>query len=719
MEAAVVQTECFRCTVLTERLLRLEFSPDGRFENRPSQVFWYRKQNAPRFTVKLKGSKLSVKTDYLLLTCSTVSFESLQHSIKVKVNETKETWRLGDEDPLNLKGTARTLDRSSGEVDLDDGLISRSGWAIVDDTKSLIFDDQGNLEPRWARAGYLDLYFFGHGLDFKGALRDFSLISGKAPLIPRWALGNWWSRYWDYSAAELLQLMDDFKDRKVPLSVCVVDMDWHVTETGNASTGWTGYSWNRTLFPDPEKFLEQMHQKGLKVSLNLHPADGVFPHEDRYQEMCRALDLDPGAGKPIQFDITDPKFREAYFAILHHPLEEGGVDFWWIDWQQGETLGADGVDPLWWLNHYHYLDLSRRSSPPVLLLSRYGGLGSHRYPVGFSGDAIVSWESLAFQPYFTATSANVNYGWWSHDIGGHMEGGKDPELYTRWVQFGVFSPIFRLHSGKDGVQERRPWGYGQKVERITSEYMRLRHRLIPYLFSMVYRAHQNDLPLILPLYYEWPREERAYQYPDQYLFGSELLVAPYLSPRDARSGLSEKEVWLPEGNWFEFFEGREYRGGACYQIRGDLSDTPVFARAGAIIPLVGEDALADTETPSSLEIQLFPLADNQFVLVEDSGKGAISKILIEQSFSKPEWLVCVHPATGDILHLPEKRDLALIYRGVSPGVKVSADVNGSAIKVRTRYDESTHSIRVSGLPLFAQDCLSVRLTAEEGRISLK
>lgn len=716
-EEAVVETEHFRCTVLTDRLLRLEFSPEGQFEDRPSQVFWYRKQAAPSFTVERDGSKLSLKTASLHLWCSTGALEKVKKSIGVRVLETNSTWRLGDQDDLNLKGTARTLDRSSGEVDLEDGLISRSGWAAVDDTHSLVFDDQGNLAARKAPADYLDIYFFGHGLDYQAALRDFSLVSGKAPLIPRWALGNWWSRYWEYSADELLQLMDDFKDHQVPLSVCVVDMDWHVTETGNASPGWTGYSWNRKLFPDPEYFLAQLHQKGLKVSLNLHPAAGVFPHEDRYQEMCRALELDPRKGKPIKFDVADPVFREAYFKVLHHPLEDAGVDFWWIDWQQGVASGVEGLDPLWWLNHYHYLDLSERSSRPTLLLSRYGGLGSQRYPVGFSGDAIASWESLAFQPYFTATAANVNYSWWSHDIGGHMKGIRDPELYTRWVQFGVFSPIFRLHSGKEASQERRPWGYDQEVEQITRQYMRLRHRLIPYLYSMVYRAHQQDLPLVLPMYYEWPHEEKTYQYPEQYLFGSELLVAPYLSPRDARSRLSEKEVWLPEGDWFEFFQGRQYRGGTCYQIRGELSDIPVFARAGAIIPLAGEGALADTGTPSSLEIQLFPLADNQFVLAEDDGKGAFSEILIEQSFSQAEWLVCVRPATGDILHLPEKRELLLVFRYIPENVRISADINGSPVNVNRCYIKETLSLRVSGLLLSPQDRLVVQLRPDNGRFS--
>jgi alpha-glucosidase (family GH31 glycosyl hydrolase) len=215
--------------------------------------------------------------------------------------------------------------------------------------------------------------------------------------------------------------MDDFRPRHA-LSVCIVDMDWHVTDTGNQSSGWTGYTWNRALFPDPPAFIAELHRRGLKTALNLHPAEGIHPHEAQYAALARALGLDPEAQEPIPFNIVDPDFTRHYFELLHHPQEADGVDFWWMDWQQGELTGLPGLDPLWWLNHLHFYDLGRDDRKRPFVFSRWGGLGNHRYPIGFSGDTVVSWDSLAFQPRFTATAANVNYGWWSHDIGGHMGG---------------------------------------------------------------------------------------------------------------------------------------------------------------------------------------------------------------------------------------------------------------------------------------------------------
>ena len=308
---------------------------------------------------------------------------------------------------------------------------------------------------------------------------DFFKLTGKSPLIPRYALGNWWSRYKAYTQNEYIALMERFKKKSIPITVATIDMDWHWVDVqnkfnyrpikGNMETlkpGWTGYSWNTDLFPDYMAFLKYLHENNMKTTLNLHPADGVRYFEDMYEEMAQEMGIDPLTKKPVEFDITNSKFINAYFKILHNPYEKDGVDFWWIDWQQGKKTKLKGLDPLWALNHYHYLNSQRDSSRP-LILSRYAGIGGHRYPLGFSGDSTIKWCTLRFQPYFTATAANVGYFWWSHDIGGHMLGKKDDEMFLRWVQFGVFSPILRLHSTSHDLQGKEPWNYSDIVEELT------------------------------------------------------------------------------------------------------------------------------------------------------------------------------------------------------------------------------------------------------------
>jgi alpha-glucosidase (family GH31 glycosyl hydrolase) len=385
-------------------------------------------------------------------------------------------------------------------------------------------------------------------------------------------------------------------------------------------SGWTGYSWERELFPDPPAFLAELHRRNLRTTLNVHPADGVRPYEDAYRAMAEALGRDPDADEPIAFDLTDPGFLRAYFDVLHHPLEDEGVDFWWLDWQQGGHSRLPGVDPLWLLNHFHHLDSGRGGRRP-LTFSRYAGPGSHRYPVGFSGDALVSWASLEFQPEFTATAANVGYGWWSHDIGGHIFGVRDDELAARWVQLGVFSPILRLHSSSNPFLVKEPWLYPSEARDAMTAALRFRHRLIPYLHTANHRAAAEDIPLVRPMYHVWPGDPRAYGVPTQFAFGSELIVAPVTTPRDPVTLRGSVRAWLPPGRWIDLFTETVYDGDRELELHRDGRSIPALVRAGGIVPLAAPDDLDATRNPERLEIVVAPGADGAFTLVEDDGTG--------------------------------------------------------------------------------------------------
>ncbi|MGH3372376.1 MAG: TIM-barrel domain-containing protein, partial [Nocardioidaceae bacterium] len=432
-----------------------------------------------KFTLVENEGELEIHTDRLHLVYDKRPFSPEGLSVQAKGNFSAHgsVWRFGQH-MQNLGGTARTLDNIDGPCELEDGVLSSNGIAVLDDSGTMLLTEDGWVAPR--DNGNVDLYVFGYGRDYKDAVKALYALTGKQPLLPRYALGNWWSRYHPYSTDEYLGLMERFAQERLPFSVGVIDMDWHVTDVDpKYGNGWTGYTWNRDLFPDPAAFLDELHRRGLKVSLNVHPADGIREFEDSYERMARAVGIDPGSGLPVNFNPADPGFVQAYLEEVHHPLEEEGVDFWWLDWQSGNFSKLPGLDPLWILNHVHYLDSGRAGKRP-LTFSRYAGVGSHRYPVGFSGDTVISWASLDFQPYFTATASNVGYGWWSHDVGGHFMGGKDDELATRWVQFGVFSPVMRLHSGADPFNSKEPWRFEERADRVMRSSLRLRHQLVPY-----------------------------------------------------------------------------------------------------------------------------------------------------------------------------------------------------------------------------------------------
>lgn len=697
-DAAIIQGEKYRFTVLTEEMIRLEYCEDGKFEDRATQCVIDRKFKVPEYQVIENEESLEIITDKLHLVYNKQKFTDYGLSVQVRGNISvyHSIWHFGEE-ATDLRGTARTLDEADGAIELEHGIISRFGYGILDDSRSLVITEDGWVEPR--KEDCIDIYFLGYGHEYEHCLKDYYHLTGKTPLLPRYALGNWWSRFYRYNDQEYKALMTRFEKEEIPFSVSVIDMDWHLVDIDpKYGSGWTGYTWNKELFPDPKEFMTWLHDHGLKVTLNVHPAGGVQAHEEKYKEMAEAMGRDWEKEEPVNFDVTDQKFLKAYFEYLHHPNEEEGVDFWWLDWQQGGLSKIPGLDPLWMLNHYHYLDSGRRGKRR-LTFSRYAGMGSHRYPVGFSGDTIISWESLAFQPYFTANASNVGYGWWSHDIGGHMKGYRDEELSTRWIQFGVFSPIMRLHSSNSAFTGKEPWNYNAVSENIMKRYLKLRHEMIPYLYTMNYHASHDGQPLIRPMYYLEPEQPEAYEVPNEYYFGTELVVCPITEPTDKAAGTACVKAWIPEGKWYDIFSGLKYDGGRMLELYRSLEDIPVLAKEGAIIPLTDLTEYTNSvENPKELAVKIIPGKKNAFILMEDTGDTCEDK---EENWAqtKLEWIneneFIIHPANGNLDVIPKRRTWKMEFYGIADVDNLEVTVGGKAIETERIYDEKRHICQVN------------------------
>lgn len=352
----------------------------------------------------------------------------------------------------------------------------------------------------------------------------------------------------------------------------------------------------------------------------------------------------------------------------------------------------EGLDPLWILNHFHFLDSGRKGKRPMTF-SRYAGPGSHRYPVGFSGDTIVTWESLDFQPYFTLTASNIGYGWWSHDIGGHMMGYKDDEMTARWVQLGVFSPIMRLHSSSSEFNGKEPWRYKKETEEVMGNMLRERHRMIPYLYTMNYRNYKENMPVISPMYYEWPEKEEAYQMKNQYYFGSSLMVAPITSPRKKGLNVAKVQTWIPEGLWYDIYTGMMYEGNRILDMYREIENIPVLAPAGAILPFTDEISAVQAEkNPDSLHIMVYAGENGEFELYEDdnetcdyeSGVCCTTRL----SYCENEKAVfTIHPSEGNRALIPARRSYVVEMTGFKdPGQEVTVTVDGTGIDVDVSYD---------------------------------
>lgn len=697
-DTAIIQGEKYRFTVLTEEMIRLEYCEDGQFEDRATQCVIDRKFKVPEYQVIENEESLEIITDKIHLVYNKQKFTDYGLSVQVRGNISvyHSIWHFGEE-ATDLRGTARTLDEADGAIELEHGIISRFGYGILDDSRSLVITEDGWVEPR--KEDCIDIYFLGYGHEYEHCLKDYYHLTGKTPLLPRYALGNWWSRFYRYNDQEYKALMTRFEKEEIPFSVSVIDMDWHLVDIDpKYGSGWTGYTWNKELFPDPKEFMTWLHDHGLKVTLNVHPAGGVQAHEEKYKEMAEAMGRDWEKEEPVNFDVTDQKFLKAYFEYLHHPNEEEGVDFWWLDWQQGGLSKIPGLDPLWMLNHYHYLDSGRRGKRR-LTFSRYAGMGSHRYPIGFSGDTIISWESLAFQPYFTANASNVGYGWWSHDIGGHMKGYRDEELSTRWIQFGVFSPIMRLHSSNSAFTGKEPWNYNAVSENIMKRYLKLRHEMIPYLYTMNYHASHDGQPLIRPMYYLEPEQPEAYEVPNEYYFGTELVVCPITEPTDKAAGTACVKAWIPEGKWYDIFSGLKYDGGRMLELYRSLEDIPVLAKEGAIIPLTDLTEYTNSvENPKELAVKIVPGKKNAFILMEDTGDTCEDK---EENWAqtKLEWIneneFIIHPANGNLDVIPKRRTWKMEFYGIADVDNLEVTVGGKAIETERIYDEKRHICQVN------------------------
>ncbi len=705
-----------RFTLLADATARLEWAEDGVFEDRSTLAVLNRPPALEPVVRMLDGGWIEMEGPLIRIRHREDGKCFHRDNLVVSFSHQGEwsEWRPGDPPTGNLGGTARTLDMADGDrilafkpvegggmqidretempVDCGLGLLSRDGWALIDDSAGVVLEERGGGLSPWAvprpPGQRCDWYFFGYGLNHKKALADAALVFGKQPLMPRWALGYWYSRYWAYTDRELEALAEDFSRMGLPLDVVVIDMDWHLP-------GWTGYTWCPDFFPNPTELLQSLHARGLRVALNLHPADGVGRHESAFPAMCRDLGLDPESTERIPFDCTDPRFMAAYFKHLHHPEEERGVDLWWMDWQQGTETAIPGLDPLAWLNHLHWQDqVERRPDRRPLIFSRYSGIGSGRQPIGFSGDTFSNWASLAFQPRFTAQAANVLFGTWSHDLGGHLAGTHafgtgsvqadefDPEIFVRWVQFGIYSPIFRTHASKSADSDRRFWIFPDPFREALFQAALERQALIPYIYTELRKTEDHAVSLCHPLYVEWPEEEEAYCHPRQYLFGSQMMIHPVVGPVDSETGLADVETWVPPGHWFDAAQGCLVKGPAPRKASYLLDETPLYIRAGAVVPR--QSARARAGGDSGLVLDAYPGGSGAYEIFEDDGESL--------AYRKGEatWTPIIHeegpgfrrltfgPARGTFSGGGRPRRLTVRFHGVPPASNVS--LNGHPVK---------------------------------------
>jgi alpha-glucosidase (family GH31 glycosyl hydrolase) len=492
---------------------------------------------------------------------------------------------------------------------------STAGYGVLLDSDGATFALQPGtitaISPRKASDVYI---LFGTPAQIFGSLAQ---LSGRTPLFPKWAMG-FTNSQWGIDQKELLQIADTYRAKHIPIDNITLDFDWKAWGEDNYGE----FRWNPAKFPDgPSGALKkQVDARGIRLTGIMKPRIHVDTVEGRYATAHgfwvpgEKVSDDYFSHKPVKninFDL--PAARRWFGDLAVKYGYDHGIVGWWND--EADTTGSDTE----FMNMQRALYDSQRavSNQRVWSINRNFWLGSQRYAYGlWSGDIPTGFASMAGQRARMLSAIDVGAMQWGMDGGGFRDGTPTPENYARWIQFGAFTPIFRVHG--DFSQKRQPWVYGPIAERAATEAIRLRYALIPYIYSYEHARRASGVGLVRPLLFDWPRDANVRNDVDSWLFGDWLLVSPVVA-----QGQTAKDIYLPAGRWIDWFSGKAYDGGQTIHLAIDSktwSDIPLFIRDGAIIPTRSPEDYVGQHPLTQLDIDIFPAVQRStFDYYDDDG----------------------------------------------------------------------------------------------------
>lgn len=685
----------YRITVLSDVLLRFEYSETGKFNDYPT-IFAINRNFAkkPVFTVKQDEKYINITNDYFILEYSkekpyTASKLVPDSNLRITLKGTDKLWYFGNPEVKNLKGTTYSFDNKTN-ISLSKGLYNLDGFASIDDTMSPVFISDGTIKKNPSDA--LDVYVFIYKNDFQKALDSYFELTGKPSFIPRYALGVCWNKNEDYTEEELKDIISNFNKINIPLSSILLGSKWNLNKEGKTLSN---YKFDNEKYKNLEQTINDIHQKNVFLGLTINPQSGITPYDSGYQSLKTKLNITKDGIIPI--NVYNTAILETF---LNETLANLNIDFIKID-----EITEDKTKTFM-LMHYIYKSLSKTAERRGLILSRNPGIASHRYPALYSGNTKVSWKTLKYLPYFNITSSNLGLSYYSHDIGGYEGGVEDSELYTRYVQFGTYSPVFRFSSKEGRYYKREPWKWDIFTESIVKDYIRIRHRLIPYIYSEMYKYSKDGINLIKPLYLDYEKILDEPLYKNEYHFGKELFVCPITEPKDKVMNRVVHRMYLPEGTWYDFKTGKKFPGGKRYVTFYKDEDYPVYAKSGAIVPMaiLDENNLNSVKPPEKMEIQVFPGVSNNYDLYEDDGvtnlykEGYYIVTNIDYNYRKNNYTLILRPTQGKTGIIPDKRDYKIKFRNTKRPEYVKVNVGRFEVEFTTRSDENDFIIEVPNVP---------------------
>ncbi|MGI8544730.1 MAG: glycoside hydrolase family 31 protein [Aridibacter sp.] len=537
------------------------------------------------------------------------------------------------------------------------------------------FFDMGKTSPErysfGADSGELDYFVFtgGKTRSPKNVLKDYANLTGKTPLPPIWALGNQQSRWSYFPESRVRTIAEEFRRNKIPADVIYLDIDY--------MDEYRVFTWNKERFPNPKKLINDLKADGFKTVLIIDPGikadkkydvyvDGLG--KDVYVKNPDGTDLvrNVWAKESVFPDFTNPKARTWFASFYRRHLDEGVAGFWNDMNEPGVFLTEKTEKP----EIYHHPDKTFPNDTPhfgdgfpdthkryhnvygmqmarasfeglrklepnsrPFVLTRAGFAGVQRFSAVWTGDNYASWDHLALSiPMLTNMSVS-GVPFVGADVGGFQDM-PSAELYTRWLQAAALTPFLRSHS-VGWVGDKEPWAFGEKFTKINREIVELRYKFLPYIYTLFYQHQQTGEPVMRPLWYEFPEDKGTYLISDQYMLGSDVLVAPVI-----KEGMETRGIYLPKGaEWIDWWTGEKFESGKTHYLKSPLQRLPIFVRVGAVIPT--QTVIQHTGEMPNAEITLNVIGEitsnrtEISTLYQDSGegydyqKGILQKLEIE------------------------------------------------------------------------------------------
>lgn len=592
----IITGDKYRFSILSPRLIRIEYNKDNKFENRATSLVVKRNFGSTNFTVEQTELSLTITTEYFTLTY-VKGTPMNSKNLKVKVNGTDREWYPSHKEIRNLGSINYSLDYLENNLKLDKGLYSFDGFATLDDSTNLVLEND-NFIPREPT---YDMYLFVYNKDLGLCLQDYFNLTGYPPMIPRYTLGTWWYKNDPYNMYDIDNILKEFYDNHLPISVFLLGDKWHNREEN--------FAYDRTLF-DTNILNKYYKSKRVKFGLTINPELPIYPEDPLFNTLSNAINNYDN--KYLSFIPLNNNTISIYLNTVISNLKSTGINIFNIDYNNEKDKQG-----LFLLNHYHYV-IANLNEVGVIL-SRNPGIAPHRYPIIYSGQTRVSWDTLKALPTYNNSAANLGITWHAHAIGGYYGGIEDDELYLRYIQFGVFNPIFILAGDTGKYYKREPWKWNQLNLSVIRTYMQLRNKLIPYIYNEGYNYHEYGVPLIQPLYYKYPKIYDEPNYVNQYFFGSRIMISPIIKKKNIEMNRVVQRIFIPSGTWYDYFSGKKFAGNKYYVNFYKDEDYPIFVKEGSIIPMSLDDT---SDLPRNMEIQIFPAENglySSYELYEDDG----------------------------------------------------------------------------------------------------